>query len=663
MSIKSKIDSFNAKISASGVNKNVFGGASLIILGITLFALIAPNFAASLFQKIQNGIVLNGGWFYVASVACILITAIYLGTSKYSQIKLGPDHAVPDYSNFSWFSMLFSAGMGIGLMFYGVAEPVMHFLNPPGMDGSTAEAAREAMNITFFHWGVHAWGIYAVVALILAVFAFRHNLPLTMRSALYPLIGDKIYGPIGDIVDIFAIVGTMFGVATSLGLGVAQVNSGLSHLIPSIPESTTVQIILIIAITACATLSVVSGLDKGIKFLSNLNVSMAFILVLFVLLAGPTVYLFQALIQNIGQYISGIVLKTFNLYTYRPEESMHKWIGGWTIFYWGWWVSWAPFVGMFIARVSRGRTIREFILGVLLVPTGFTLVWMTAFGNGAIHMILVDGATELGTLVNSNVSQALFAFLERMPLASITTPIAMIMVILFFVTSSDSGSLVIDILSSNGSDKGPVALKVYWASIEGIVAIVLLLAGGLGTLQTMAIASALPFTIILLISTYGLFKTLSIDLQKQEALNFNAYMMQRPSRKNWRERLSTIVDYPSEERVRRFIENTVRPALEEVAEEMQDIGSLNAKVTQLETGGIRLTVDHGEEIDFYYEVRVVELLAPTFNEESGQTYGGAEVHMKEGGLGYDIMGWSKDGVINDLLNHYHKHMHFLHNLR
>lgn len=647
---------------ANGINPPVFFGASILIIAITAFAFIFKDDAAAIFSHIQNTIIADGGWFYAFAVALFLLTALYLGFSRYGSIKLGPDHSTPDYSNFSWFAMLFSAGMGIGLMFYGVAEPVMHFLNPPVGEGGSVASARQAMNLTFFHWGLHAWGIYAIVALILAIFAFRHNLPLSMRSALYPLIGERIYGPIGHAVDIFAIIGTLFGVATSLGFGVSQVNAGLSHFFASIPQSTSTQIILIIAITACATLSVVTGLDKGIKILSNLNISLAVLLVAFVLLAGPTVYIMQALMQNIGQYFSSIVQKTFNLYAYTPDSDAQKWVGGWTLFYWGWWVSWAPFVGMFIARVSRGRTIRQFVTGVLLVPTGFTFIWMTVFGNNAIHMILNQGIASLGEIVSSDVSTALFAFLGHLPLSSITAPLAMIMVVLFFVTSSDSGSMVIDTLASGGAPNPPLWSRVYWAALEGLVAIVLLMAGGLGALQTMAIASALPFTIIMMFAIYGLFKVLNVDLRKQEALSFSAYLPQTTAGMDWRERLRTITEYPDADKVRSFIARTVKPALEEIAAEMRDTQAESAAVSDLENGGVCLTVGHGQTIDFYYDVKNAEFSAPAFEDGQPHTYSGAEVHLREGGQGYDIMGWSKQAVINDVLNQYHKHIYFLHNL-
>lgn len=638
------------------MNPVVFFGSSIIILGITIFALLEPDNAAGAFSAVQNKIITLGGWFYIASVAILLVSALYFAFSRFGQIKLGPDHSVPDYKRSTWFAMLFSAGMGIGLMFYGVAEPVMHFLNPPDIAGQSADAAREAMNITFFHWGLHAWGIYAVVALMLAVYAFRHNLPLTLRSTLYPFIGDRIYGRIGDAVDIFAIVGTLFGVATSLGLGVSQVNAGLSHLLPSVPQNSTTQTILIVVITFFATASVVSGLDKGIKFLSEMNLGLALLLLLFVLISGSTVYLFQAFIQNIGEYLSGIVKKTFNLYAYKQTD----WIGGWTIFYWGWWLSWAPFVGMFIARVSRGRTIREFIVGVLFIPTGFTAIWMTVFGNSAIHMIFDQHMVQIGELVSNDVPVALFAFLEALPFSSVTTILAMVMVILFFVTSSDSGSLVIDILSCNGSDKNPVWMRIYWALVEGTVAIILLWAGGLSALQTMAIAAALPFTIVLMVATYGLFKTLHIDAQKQEALQFSAYLPHAYGSGSWQRRLHNIVDFPSKERTQQFIQDVAFPALKAVAAEFEKNTDLNC-VLQNDKDAASLTVGHGEELDFKYGVHIAAHEAPSF-EESDRYYR-VEVHLREGGQDYDIMGWSEEGVINDILAQYQKHMHFLHNIR
>lgn len=644
----------------------VFYPASALVIALVLFAALAPELADSLFKQLQGTIVTNAGWFYVLAVALILLTVTFLGLSRYGEIKLGPDHSTPDYSNVTWFAMLFSAGMGIGLMFFGVAEPVMHFMAPPVGDAQTVAAAREAMKITFFHWGLHAWAIYAIVALILAFFSYRHGLPLTLRSALYPLIGERIYGPIGHAVDVFAVIGTVFGVATSLGYGVMQVNAGLNHLF-DVPVGVTTQIMLIIGVTLLAIISVTTGLDKGIRLLSELNMGLAVLLVVVILLLGPTVFLLQAFVQNTGAYAADIVSHTFNLFAYEKTD----WIGGWTILYWGWWMSWAPFVGLFIARVSRGRTIREFALGVLFVPTGFTLLWMTVFGNSAIELILNQGQAALGEAVSNDVALALFAFLEHFPFSGLLSIVAMVMVVVFFVTSSDSGSMVVDMLCSRGHDNTPLWQRVYWAAGEGVVAAVLLLAGGLGALQTMTIASALPFAVVLLVATYGLIKALRVDLYKRESLQLNVQPMgSAASSGSWKERLHSIIDYPSQDVVVRYIEDTVRPAMEEIASELNGKG-IEARVSSVGAGRYSLNVGHGEEIDFLYRVWARGHIKPAFlnpdvaesDVDEAQKYYRAEVHLREGGQDYDIMGWSKDGVISDIVDQYHKHQHFLHLLR
>jgi choline/glycine/proline betaine transport protein len=648
------------------INPPVFFGAAGIIFVLVALTALFPNTAQSLFGIIQTWIVINASWFYILAVALILLLSMYCMISRLGDIKLGPDHSEPDYSNTTWFAMLFCAGMGIGLMFFGVAEPLMHTIEPPtGIPGTTA-AAREAMRITFFHWGLHAWAIYALVALILAFFAFRHGLPLTLRSALYPLIGERIHGPIGHAVDIFAIIGTVFGIATSLGFGVLQINSGLHHLWPSVPVGVFTQIILIIITTAMATLSAASGLDKGVRRLSELNMILAVVLMLYVFCMGPTVFLLQAYVENTGAYLSDIVNKTFNLYAYDPTD----WLGGWTLFYWGWWLSWSPFVGMFIARVSRGRTIREFIAGVIFLPAGFTFLWMTVFGDSAIHLYLNEGLTSLADTVQADNSLALFAFLEQLPLASITSAVAVFMVIIFFVTSADSGALVVDMLASGGQDNAPVWQRIFWSVVTGAVAIVLLMADGLKALQTATIASALPFAAILLAAGWGLLRALQIDLTKR-GTRFQTYLSPRPggTAESWRQRLTTMVSFPSKMDVRRFIDETVKPAAHEVSEELRK-RQYEVLVTESDDDCVRLEVMHGEEVDFVYEVRARSYVQPAFNmldteekEKEERKYYRAEIHLKEGGQNYDIMGWSRSAVIGDVLDQYERHLHFLHLVR
>ncbi len=650
------------------INPSVFLSASGIIVAIILFAVMAPKLADSTFKTLQTLIVNNASWYYILSVAIILLTVIYLSISRYGNIKLGPDHSKPEYSNLSWFAMLFSAGMGIGLMFFGVAEPVMHFLTPPVGQGGTVDAARQSILLTFFHWGLHAWAIYSFVALILAFFAYRHSLPLTLRSALYPLIGERIYGKWGDAVDVFAVVGTLFGVATSMGYGVLQVNTGLNYLFPNlIAVNVPTQIVLIIVVTALATISVVSGLGKGVKILSELNLGLAVILLFFILLTGSTVFLLQAFVQNVGHYASNIISMTFNMYAYEKTD----WFGGWTILYWGWWLSWSPFVGLFIAKISRGRTIREFVTGVLLVPTGFTFLWMTVFGNTAIDMILNQRIIRLSEVVNKDVSLALFAMFEYLPLSTLLTAVGLIMVVVFFITSADSGALVMDMLTAHGKGSRGIAYRIYWAVGTGIVAMVLLLAGGLGALQTMTIASALPFVTVLLVAIYGLIKALHLDAQKLEVQQMSLTLPLPAMGSNmWRERLRVIMDFPNRERVQQFIDSTVKEACEDVAEELNKNG-VKTRVFAQQSGRVELTVYHGEEIDFVYKVKTVAHIQPAFitqfndvndvNEE--QKYYRAEVYLSQGGQDYDIMAWSKEGVINDIVQQYHTHMHFLHRIR
>lgn len=432
----------------------------------------------------------------------MLFFCLILMPSQYGNIKLGKDDDEPDFGFMSWLSMLFSAGMGIGILFYGVAEPVLHYLDTPTSPGARFGDAGHALKVTFFHWGFHAWAIYITVGLTLAYFSFRRNYPLSIRYTLKPLIGRHVEGPLGYAIDIMAVVGTLFGVATSLGLGVIQINSGLNHLF-GWPVSTPLQVGLIAFITLIATISVVTGVKKGIRLLSEFNIIVALLLLLFVFFTGPTVKLLNLYIQNIGVYLQGLPNVTFH--TAARQDS--PWMSSWTLFYWGWWIAWAPFVGMFIARISRGRTIREFIVAVLFVPSLFAFLWFTVFGETAIGMIQ-DGNLVLSDAVQNNVPVALFVFLEHLPLSTMSSILGLVVIFTFFITSSDSGSFVIDMITSGGSHNPPVAQKVYWAIMEGVIAAVLLTAGGLGALQMAAINAALPFSFVILLMMISLIKSL-----------------------------------------------------------------------------------------------------------------------------------------------------------
>ena len=487
----------------------VFGVSAGLIIAFVAWGAIVPENAANVLGEILGAITGNLGWFMIGAVALFLVFCLYLVIGPYAKVRLGPDGSRPDYSYGTWFAMLFSAGMGIGLLFWGVAEPIFHFADAPREASESMAAAQDAMTLTFHHWGLGPWAVYAVLGLSLAYFGFRHDLPLTVRSALYPLIGDRIHGPIGNIVDIAAVLGTMIGVAVSLGLGVMQVNAGLGYAF-GVEQSVTVQVILIAVITLAATISVVTGLDKGIRILSQTNLLLAGALLIFVAAAGPTLLLVSAYFENLGGYVANFVDVLFWSGAYAGEDTS-AWLEGWTIFYWAWWISWSPFVGMFIARISRGRTIREFIMGVLLVPSLVSFLWFTVMGNTAINAELTGAIDIIGPAFEDS-SFAMFAMLDGLPLAGITTIVAMFVIVFFFVTSSDSGSFVIDMLTSGGNPDPPVATRVFWAVSEGLVAAVLLIAGGgaaaLNALQAGAVATGLPFTVVLLFVVAGIIKGL-----------------------------------------------------------------------------------------------------------------------------------------------------------
>jgi choline/glycine/proline betaine transport protein len=579
--------------------------------------------------------------------------------SRVGEIKLGPDHSLPEYTNISWFAMLFSAGMGIGLLFFGVAEPIMHFSSPPVGEAMSIESAREAMKITFFHWGFHAWAIYSLMAIILAYFCYRKDLPLLPRSAFYPFVGDRIYGKFGDMIDTFSVIGTMFGVATSLGFGVAQVNAGLNYLF-DVPQSSAIQVGLIAIITAMATVSVVLGLDGGIKKLSNANLIIAVLLLVAVLILGGVGGLMRSYVQNVGAYIFDITYKTFNLYAYEKKDD---WIGGWTLLYWGWWISWSPFVGMFIARISRGRTIREFLLGVIFVPTAFTFLWMTVFGNSAITLVLEKNATELVQVVNENVPVALFKFFEYFPFSSVLTGLGLILVVTFFVSSSDSGSLVIDTLASGGAEEPPVWQRVFWAVLEGVVAATLLLAGGLDALQTMTIASAFPMIFMILLGAFALIKSLRADyllLNSVQNHSGTSFSTNGKIEGNWRERLNTVLSHPKKSQVLDFIKTQVKPSLEELAKEMNAKG-LNVKVEEGEDY-VQLAVKKGEFDDFKYGVKARTFSVPDYVPDDKDAYCRAEVFLLNGGQDYDVYGYANDQILADAITQYEKHFHFLHTM-
>ncbi|MCA5892400.1 BCCT family transporter [Isoptericola sp. NEAU-Y5] len=497
---------------ASTLSRGVFYPAAGIILLFVLLAVVTTDAMTSVLNTLQSGVIAVFGWYYVLIVAAFVIFAVWMGLSRFGDIVLGPDDEDAEFRLPVWFSMLFATGMGIGLVYYGVAEPLSHFVSPkPGVTGDGPQLAQAAMGQTYLHWGLHAWAIYVVAGLSLAYAIHRKGRPVSIRWALEPLLGDRVKGWVGHAIDVAAIIGTVFGVATSLGLGVLQIAHGLGYLM-GIEATLVLQISLIVAITALATLSVASGLTKGIKWLSNGNMVLAGVVLVVVLILGPTLFLLREWVQSLGYYVANVVQLTFDTLAFRGGEGL-EWESSWTIFYWGWWISWAPFVGVFIARISRGRTVREFVLGTLAVPMAITTIWFSVFGGSGIRQEMTEPGSMLDPATGEvNTDTAMFQLFDALPGAGTWLSIAgIVLVVIFFVTSSDSGSFVVDMLAHGGNPNPPLWSRLFWAILEGLVAMALLLAGGLSALQTAAILIALPFSLVLIGMAVSIVKELRVE--------------------------------------------------------------------------------------------------------------------------------------------------------
>ena len=505
------------------IHNPVFAISGVSIVAFVFYTLALPEQSGALFSWLFSSVTKNFDWFFISVGNIFVLFCLFLIVTPLGKVRLGGTDAVPDYTYLGWFSMLFAAGMGIGLMFYGVSEPLSHFSSSLGgtalgengvrtdwaplgaAAGDQAEATRLGMAATIYHWGLHPWAIYAVVGLSLALFSYNKGLPLTIRSAFYPILGERIWGWPGHLIDILAVFATLFGLATSLGFGATQANAGLNELF-GLSVGATAQVLLITGITAIATISVMRGLDGGVKILSELNMGLAFLLLAFVLLVGPTWTILATFASSLLAY--GEYLPALSNPFAREDVNFSQ---GWTSFYWAWWISWSPFVGMFIARVSRGRSVREFVTCVLLIPSLVCILWMSVFGGVAIQQVIQDGYT---TAQDAELPRQLFAMLNALPLAGITSAIGIVLVIVFFVTSSDSGSLVIDTITAGGKVDAPVPQRVFWCIFEGAVAIVLLLSiGGLQSLQSMVISTGLPFAVVLLFMCYAIYRGLRSELK------------------------------------------------------------------------------------------------------------------------------------------------------
>jgi len=651
------------RLALKGIAPITFYGSAIIALGLIAYASLLPQSANALFKSVNGWIIAEAGWFYLLAVGAFVVFLLAIAISSFGEIKLGPDEAEPDYSYGTWVAMLFSAGMGIGIVFYGVAEPVMHFSNPPDAQPRTPQAARDAMEITFFHWGIHAWAIYGLVGLALAYFGYRRGQPLAIRSAFHPILGDRAHGPIGDVIDIFTVVGTLAGLATSLGLGVSQLNASMSYLM-GLPQNLETQLALIAVVTVLATITVATGLDNGIRRMSEMIIIVSCVLMLMILALGPTAFLLQAFVENVGLYLNGFIARTFHIYAYQPTD----WVGTWTLFYWAWWISWSPFVGMFIARISRGRTIRQFLIGVLFAPAGFSFVWFTIFGDVAIWLDMHEAHGEISRIVAENMPIALFTVFDYLPFSTLLAWITGLLVAVYFITASDAGALVIAMITSRDDEEPVLWLRIFWALTCGGIAACLLLAGGLDAVQMVAVIAALPLSVVLLVMCYGIWKGLSDEaaLRRSKQLPL-APLVAAEGAVPWRRRLAAIISHPSKRQVSGFIDNTVAGALESVVAEFTR-RELDSSVERLEDG-IQLTVRHGDgsgDADFVYAVRRVSQPVPAFaltdaarREGEARKYSRAEVFLNQGSRGYDIFGYTGEQVITDVINHYDRYRHYL----
>ncbi|CAL9370532.1 High-affinity choline transport protein [Streptomyces sp. enrichment culture] len=649
----------------------VFFGAALLVLAISLWAIITPSGAEHVIGVAVGKISHWFGWYYFLAATLYLVFVIFIAASKYGTVKLGPKHSKPDYGLFTWGSMLFAAGIGIDLMFFSVSGPVSHYLAPPEGDPETLEAARQAVVWTLFHYGITGWGMYALMGMALGYFSFRYRLPLAIRSALYPIIGRRIHGRIGDTVDLAAIIGTVFGIGVTLGIGVVQLNYGLKALF-GIPEGLAAQIALIVIAVGMATVSAVSGVDKGIRRLSQLNILLAALLMFYILVVGQPFRLLNAVVQNVGDYVSGFPSMTLNTFAYdQPTE----WLDAWTLFFWAWWVAWAPFVGLFLARISRGRTLREFVAATLVIPFLFTGLFLAIFGNSALFLVR-DGNAEFGETAMNVPEQGFYSLLDQFPGFMFSAGLATFVGLLLYVTSADSGALVMGNLSADlptPMTDAPTYLRIFWAVATGLLTLAMLIVGGVQALTNATIIMGLPFSFVMFLIMAGLYLALRTERMKAEARvsTLPGSLSGRtphglPGAPNWRHRLARAMAFPGRRAAARFVDQVARPAFQEVAHELRQQGAEAEVVegTVEENGlthvGLRVPVGDGEV--FVYEVWPVERPTPAFATRSvgeHDTYVRFEVRLAEGNQDYDVMGYAKEQLIADSLDQYERYLEFL----
>ncbi|WP_330446336.1 choline BCCT transporter BetT [Kocuria rhizophila] len=651
------------------VNWRVLIAAATVIVVLSAWAITAPEQADAVIGGVVGWVASRLGWFYILTATLVIAFVVMVAASRGGKVRMGPDHARPQFNMFTWTAMLFAAGIGVDLMFFSVSEPVSQYFAPPTGDGQNLEAARQAVVWTLFHYGITGWAMYALMGMAFGYFAYRFGMPLSIRSALYPLLGRRIHGVAGDAVDTAALLGTVFGVATSLGIGVVQLNYGLKSLF-GLPENLAVQSALIVVGVGMAVVSCVSGVDKGIRRLSELNIVLAIGLMLYVLVAGRTSFLLDAIVMNVGDFISSFPGMTLNTFAF---EAPQEWMSAWTLFFWAWWIAWAPFVGLFLARISRGRTLRQFVVGTMTVPFAFILLWISIFGNSALDLV-VGGNTEFGEVAMNTPERAFYSLLEQYPGATVAASIATFTGLLFYVTSADSGALVMSNFTSRIEDPnqdGPKWLRVFWALSTGVLTLAMLLVGGVTTLQNATLIMGLPFSVVMYLIMVGLWRALRVEVSTAAsgAVAARSAVAGRTGRDtHWRGRLSRLVSYPGPRAAQRYVHEVAEPALNTLASELRDSGVVVSVDTEPVAENpalpqVCLTVDLAPERDFVYRVHPVAFPTPGFggfrtNPDSDRYYR-LEVFTATGSLGYDVLGYTSEQLINDALDCYERHLEFI----
>ena len=664
------------KRSHSPVNWPVFIGTSTIIIAFVLFAAIWPSTAETVIFGSMAWVGTNFGWYYVLTATLVVVFVLVVAFSKVGQTKLGPDHSLPRYNLFTWAAMLFAAGIGVDLMFFGISGPATNFLTPPDVPAGSDEAARMAPLWTIFHYGIPGWAMYALMGMAFGLFAYRYHLPLSIRSALAPIFGRRIHGAVGHVAEIGATIGTIFGISVSLGIGVVFLNFGLSSLF-GIPTSIGVQIALMALAVFITVLSTVSGVDKGIRRLSELNVILALVLMVWVVVSGQTHQLLNALVQNIGDFFSRFPSMMMNTFAYSDGAadlgySSDQWMADWTLFFWAWWIAWAPFVSLFLARISRGRTLRAFVIGVLLIPFSFILLWVSIFGNAALSFF---GDEDFLDLAVNLPESGFFNLLEQYPGAIFTVSVAVFTGLFFYVTSADSGSLVMANMTSKAStadSDGPPWLRIVWAVITGALTLVMLFIDGVYTLQAATVMVGLPLSILVYLVMFSLWKVLRTEKMniesRQAALPalLTSRVREGGERRSWQQRLRHRMSYATAGQANRFVDTVAAPAVEEVASELGELGvevSCHRGVhPDSSLPFVDLVVSFPEAEDFKYQAYPVAYSVPNFAANLAavrDTYYRIEIFSMLGSRGRDIMGYSKEQVITDVLDAYDAHIMYL----